>query len=363
LRKIETCTARLAPRGAVPLIVVRLPELEKTAWRRGLRAARALERVATGAFASAAARTLRSDDVIAHERGSDNFIALLTARTREGDAHAQPIDARSALARIAASVEQATSLTVESGWTILAEGENISDAQTIRRALARGAQERERYAFFSALGHELRTPLASIRGYLETLLDDDVPDETRRRFVAIAHGESLRLARLIDGMFEISLLDLHAGDTSRARGMPGAALEAALAACAASATSRETKIAVLTPELPAVVIDDDRLTLVLINVLDNAIKHGRLGGRIEISAMQDATTVVLMVDDDGPGMCADDRERLFELGARGATDAPGSGIGLAFVRLLLERAGGRIDIDDAPHGGTRVRVHVPRVHG
>ncbi len=102
----------------------------------------------------------------------------------------------------------------------------------LERALLRGAQERERYAFFSALGHELRTPLSSIRGYLETLLDDDVDARTRRRFVRIAYNESLRLSRLVDGMFEISLLDLHA--TLRrpsGSGSLGLALEAAADAC------------------------------------------------------------------------------------------------------------------------------------
>jgi signal transduction histidine kinase len=100
---------------------------------------------------------------------------------------------------------------------------------------------------------------------------------------------------------------------------------------------------------------------VLINLIDNAIKHGRVGGRVDVRADLDAPRVVtITVDDDGAGIVRADRERLFALGERGATRAPGSGIGLALVRIILERAGGRVEIRDAPRGGARFAVTIPR---
>ena len=188
--------------GAVPLLVVRIPELERTAWRRGLRSARALERRASAAFTIAARRVLRSQDRIGHDPGSDIFVAALVARTRAGTDLPAPLDARSALARIAATLEHTMRLDVLTGWTTYVPG-GAHIAASIDDALARGVRERERYAFFSVLGHELRTPLASIRGYLETLLDDSIDASTRRRFLTVAHNESLRMSRLVDGMFEI----------------------------------------------------------------------------------------------------------------------------------------------------------------
>lgn len=355
---------RLALRGdaAIPLLVVRLPALERTAWREGLRKARTLERRACSAFAAAAGRVLRADDSIAHDAGSDMFIAALTAPTR-ADGPAIPVDARSALARISAGIESATRLEVETGWTAFSLGDTADLGDAVARGLSRGAQERERYAFFSAIGHELRTPLASIRGYLETLLDGDIDERTRTRFLSIAHKESLRLARLVEGMFEISLLDLHTTQIVRSSGPLGVALDAAAVACAANAAARSITLHRAPAPKAQVTLDADRLTLVLINLIDNAIKHGRPGGAVAIGAdLSDPGFACVTIDDDGPGVASADRERIFTLGTRGETIAAGSGIGLALVRLMLERAGGRVDVGDSPLGGARFCVHLRREH-
>lgn len=356
-------TERLASAPDVPpLLVIRLPELERLAWRRGLRAARALERRAVAAFANAVARVLRAGDLVGHDAGSDVFVAALVAPTRDGVPAAVPIDARSALARIAATMEAATRLDCATGWTTydpVRDRARLTGA--VERALLRGAQERERYAFFSALGHELRTPLSSIRGYLETLLDDDVDEGTRRRFVRIAYNESLRLSRLVDGMFEISLLDLHAALPVEASGSLDDALAAAADACAAIAAARGVTLDIARYPGPSVAMDADRLTLVLINLIGNAVQHGRRGGTVQVGVdLGEPAAVRLTVDDDGPGVRAADRERVFALGERGATSASGTGIGLALVRLMLERVGGRVRIEDSPLGGARFVVAVPR---
>jgi signal transduction histidine kinase len=354
--------ARLAAGDAreVPLLVVRVPALERTAWRDGRRAARALERRVASAFATAVARVLRAADLIAHDRGSDVFVAALVAPMRDGHRAPAPVDVRSALARIATTVEGLTQVELDAGWTRYDVREAAID-DAIGQALVRGAQERERYAFFSAVGHELRTPLASIRGYLETLLADDVDEATRKRFTGIAFNESLRLTRLLEGMFEISLLDLSSSVPPPARATLDVVLVGAADACAANARARDVTIRVAAAAPAAVAIDADRLMLVLINLIDNAVKHGRRGGRVELSIdLSHPRAVTIAVDDDGPGIAPAERERIFALGERGPTDAPGSGIGLALVRLILERAGGRVDAGAAPLGGARFRLTVPR---
>jgi signal transduction histidine kinase len=361
LDALERRLAELAPEPR-PLLVVRLPELERVAWRRGLRAARSLERGAGAAFSTAVSCVLRADDLVAHDGGSDVFVAALVGPTRDGGAVPAPVDVRSALARIATAMEASIRLEVRTGWTTY---DRASDAgamdAVVERALVRGAQERERYAFFSSLGHELRTPLASIRGYLETLLDDDVDLRTRERFVRIAYNESLRLSRLVEGMFEISLLDLRAALPAPAIGSLAQALEAARDACAAGAAARQVAIAMDDAPAAGVAIDGDRLTLVLINLIDNAVKHGRPGGGVFVTAStNDRRFVRVTIDDDGPGVAPADRERVFTLGERAATPAHGSGIGLAVVRLMLERAGGRVELEESPLGGARFVVFVPR---
>jgi signal transduction histidine kinase len=100
---------------------------------------------------------------------------------------------------------------------------------------------------------------------------------------------------------------------------------------------------------------------VLVNLIDNAVKHGRPGGRVFVGVdVADQRFVRITVDDDGPGIATDDRERIFVLGARATTAANGSGIGLALVRLMLERTGGRVELEGSPLGGARFIVSIPR---
>jgi two-component system phosphate regulon sensor histidine kinase PhoR len=305
---------------------------------------------------------LRANDLVAHDAGTDVFLAALVAPTRDGNGVFAPVDIRSALARIAATMEAATRLDVRTGWTTYDREADAGKIDALgERALVRGAQERERYAFFSSIGHELRTPLSSIRGYLETLLDTDVDSGTRQRFVQIAFNESLRLSRLVEGMFEISLLDMREAGFQPASGSVVRALGAAQDACAANAAARRVGIAV--GDVPAieVAIDTDRLALVLVNVIGNAIKHGRAGGGVFVHVDADDPRIVrITVDDDGPGIAGADRKRIFGLGERGTTPAEGNGIGLALVRLMVERVGGRIDLEDSPLGGARFTIAVPR---
>jgi signal transduction histidine kinase len=161
-------------------------------------------------FGDGGARVARRRSDRARSRQRSRSSPRSIAPTRDGQRWPAPVDVRSALARIGASIEGlrgSTSMRAGRATT------STAPAGLPRRSRARSSaarQERERYAFFSAVGHELRTPLASIRGYLETLLGRRRRSGDARALRGIAHGESLRLTRLLEGMFEISLLDLSA---------------------------------------------------------------------------------------------------------------------------------------------------------
>jgi signal transduction histidine kinase len=159
----------------------------------------------------------------------------------------------------------------------------------------------------------------------------------------------------------VCLLDLHAAFPAPASGSLALALHGALDACAANAASSQVGIEVDEIPVLAVAVDTDRLTLVLVNVIDNAVKHGRPRGGVFIAVdVTEQRFVRITVDDDGPGIGIAERERVFDLGARAVTAAHGNGIGLALVRLLLERAGGRVDLEDSPLGGARFIITLPR---
>ncbi|MGH7708525.1 MAG: sensor histidine kinase [Vulcanimicrobiaceae bacterium] len=352
------------PSEAVPLLVVRLPDLERLAWREGRRAARALERRSTKAFVDAARRTLRADDVIAHEPGDEDFLAALRSPARAGASVAVPTDSRATLARLASALEAATGLRVETGWTVVrASAGEVRLAAVVEEALERGAHERERYAFFSTIGHELRTPLTSIRGYLETILDEQLDPHRQRAFLETVYAEATRLSRLVDGLFEISLLDLRATAHAAANCQSDDALRRAVAVVEPIAARRGVRIDNRGGSSARALMDCDHLIQVIVNLLENAVKHGAERGHIEVSSTTLSPRFLeICIDDDGPGIPPAERQRIFELSTRGSrASSTGSGLGLAVARLMIERVNGEIDVVDSPLGGSRFRARLPLI--
>ena len=343
------------------MLVFELPDFAREAWRRGKRAARVLERKTAALFRDASARTLRAGDCIAHDPASDTFIVGLFAPSR-GERARSTADCRAVLERIAVTLSLGVDLRIDRGWTALGGVRTRAELEAeIRRALERGARERERYEFFAAVGHELRTPLTSIRGYLETLLDEPLDAATTRRFLDTARRETLRLSRLVEGMFEFSLLDLSG---ARMRGTTCRLAPQIEAACDVvrplAAARRVTVEAAPSPDAD-VEIEADALMQMLVNLLDNAIKYGREGGRVTISAAKAAGCARVRVDDDGPGLAPAECESIFGLRVRGerSDSWPGSGIGLALVKLIAERAGGHVGCGTSAMGGARFEIALP----
>ncbi|HTX57777.1 MAG TPA: HAMP domain-containing sensor histidine kinase [Candidatus Acidoferrales bacterium] len=336
----------LSLRREIPLLVLRLPDV-----------ARRLERDTVDAFRRAAERVVREGDALAHEGGSDWFAIAMLTPARDGTM----LDARSALERISATMSLVTGRRMETGWWPIGAVSEVEDFErTIERALERGLRERERYEFLATVGHELRTPLTSIRGYLETLLDDDLDSATARRFLVVARNEALRLGRLVDGMLDFSLLDLSA---QPAPGVTDLTTAAAAAAEALAPVARQAgmRLRVRHDGEAAARIGGDACMHVLLNVIENAIKYASPGGRIDVCVGRQGPFIEATVDDDGPGVPSHERARIFEHRTRGGASEsrPGCGIGLAIVRTIVERAGGTVTVDDSPLGGARFVIRLP----
>jgi two-component system, OmpR family, sensor kinase len=337
----------LAMRQEVPLLVLRLSQ-------------RRLDRGIVTAFAAAAERLVREGDALAHEPDGDWFAIALLAPAR-GPVSGFTLDVRSALERIAAAMSLVTGERVETGWWPLADVAELDGfAATLARALERGARERERYEFLATIGHELRTPLTSIRGYVETLLESDLDAATARRFLEIVRNEALRLGRLVEGMIDFSPLDLSA------QPMPGFTDVAAVACAAAEALApiardARMRLDVLATRPVVAKVSVDACMHVLLNVIENAIKYASPGGRIAVSFDVEEAAVRAIVDDDGPGVPSVERERIFSRRARGPGSGAraGSGIGLAIVRTIVERAGGSVCASSSPLGGARFVIALP----
>ncbi|HEY6762884.1 MAG TPA: HAMP domain-containing sensor histidine kinase [Baekduia sp.] len=222
--------------------------------------------------------------------------------------------------------------------------------------LGRSAQDRERALaatrrFAADAGHELRTPLTSVQATLSALRrHPDIDAERRGALLDDALVQQRRLVDLLDGLQAL------------ARGEAGPIEHAPVdltelvdeVVTAAGARQPDVRIEAVLPEAPVVVDGwEPGLRLVVENLVTNAIRHG--GARVRVTLEGDGPALV--VDDDGPGVPDDQRERIFAPFARiDGTDTPGSGLGLALVAQQAGHHGARVEVDRGPLGGARFAV-------
>ena len=215
-------------------------------------------------------------------------------------------------------------------------------------------------AALPAVRHELRRPLTAIRGYLETLLEEEADPQTTRRFLETARSEALRLSRLIDGMLDLPMLELQQPARRALACDVVEQIRATIALVSPMARKRDVTIRSRAPKRAVAIIDSDECVHALSNLVENAIKHGSEHGTIEVKCRRIVPFVEVAVEDDGNGVDPGDRTAIFEMGARGAcTDRTGSGIGLAVVKAIAQRARGEVCVDSSALGGARFLLRLP----
>ncbi|HZS33480.1 MAG TPA: ATP-binding protein [Methylomirabilota bacterium] len=224
--------------------------------------------------------------------------------------------------------------------------------------------ERVRAEFVANVSHELRTPLTAIRGYLETLLEERLEEPAHaRRFLAIAHTHAVRLGRLVDDLLQLS-------DVESGRAVPVPTRVALREATALVTATFEREVArrglQLENRVPAdlaVRADPDRVSQILVNLVDNAVKYTPAGGRIAIRAERRDRWVETAVSDTGIGIPPRDlpriSERFYRVDKARSRELGGTGLGLAIVKHLVHAHGGELAIESEPGSGTTVRFTLP----
>ena len=218
--------------------------------------------------------------------------------------------------------------------------------------------------FLSGVSHELRTPLTQIRMFSETLLLDRVrsPSE-RQRSLRIINEEAQRLTNLVDNVLFLS----RSARASITPSLSDCDMEALVAdavdAFAALAMRRDVIITADTPPRLHARVDAEVWKQVLTNMLDNAVKYGPPGQTVHVRLLASGGLMRLEVEDEGPGIPAEEREmiwrRFHRLDRDRGTARSGSGLGLAIVREIILGHGGRCWVEDAPGGGARFVVEAP----
>jgi two-component system sensor histidine kinase KdpD len=279
-------------------------------------------------------------------RGADRELGTLTAVPPDGS-ELSSTDVRlleSAAGQLAIALERAE-----------------LDAQ-IESARLQAETNAVRAALFSSVTHDLRTPLASIKAGVTSLLQDDVTmDEGgRRELLSTVLEETDRLNRLLGNLLELAKVRagalVPAKEPTAIEDVVGSVLHRMRSALSG------VRIRTMLRETPEVPVDPVQLDQVLTNLLDNAVRHSPPGGEVAISVVPWRGAVQVRIADQGPGIPEPERERVFDAfyrldDARGA----GSGLGLAIARAIVLAHGGRIWIEGAPSGGTAVIFELPAV--
>ncbi len=223
---------------------------------------------------------------------------------------------------------------------------------------------RLRADFVSGVSHELRTPLAQIRMFSETLLLGRVrSDAERLRSLEIIDQEARRLTHLVENLLHFSRSERQVARLSPAPAPLSVLVREAVEAFVPLAAARGITIATELADGLVAVVDADALRQMLLNLLDNAAKYGPAEQTVTVGLAAGDGHARLWVDDQGPGIPAADRERVWERFWRLERDrgsaVAGTGIGLSVVRELVALHGGRAWVEDAPGGGARFVIELP----
>jgi two-component system phosphate regulon sensor histidine kinase PhoR len=239
---------------------------------------------------------------------------------------------------------------------------------TLHDVTALKRSEQMRADFIANAGHELKTPLATLIGFIETLLGPAREDAAaRERFLGIMREQAERMARLVDDLLSLSRIELneHVAPTGRVALAP--LIDEVARGLELRAAERGIRIArALPPDLPEVQGDRDELAQIFQNLFDNAVKNGRPHSEVRVTAGTAGTggaavaLVRVAVADQGEGIASEHlsrlTERFYRVDTARSRDLGGTGLGLAIVKHILNRHRGRLDIASTVGKGSTFTV-------
>jgi two-component system, OmpR family, phosphate regulon sensor histidine kinase PhoR len=236
----------------------------------------------------------------------------------------------------------------------------LFDLTTIRKL------EAVRRDFVANVSHELRTPLTIVGGFAETLQDPDIPAARKAEFAQTIYSNTQRMQRIVDELLDLSRIESgHWKPRLQAVTIADAAAEVfarVSSAAAKKGVSMETRIA---EEGSVIHADRTALEQILLNLVENALRHTPERGTITIETAEAKNGVVLSVTDTGIGIAAEHLPRIFERFYRAdsgrSREAGGTGLGLAIVKHLVEAHGGSVSAASVVGSGTTVRIFFPEV--
>lgn len=224
--------------------------------------------------------------------------------------------------------------------------------------------ETMRKDFVANVSHELKTPITSIRGFSETLLDDDLNDkETARHFLSIINEESKRLQALISDLLTLSKLEKEDSRLELSQIHMKKLVDEVIPVLNQKALQHEVKLSIGINQDFCFYADQNGIKQILINLLGNSIDYTPKGGEVILLAEQQDKRIHLRVQDTGIGIPQDELPRIFERFYRvdkaRSRNTGGTGLGLAIVKHIVELHKGKIDIQSEVNVGTTIDIYIP----
>jgi PAS domain S-box-containing protein len=249
---------------------------------------------------------------------------------------------------------------------IASEGSDPTDSiWTLRDVTQQKLAEKAREQFVFTATHELRTPLANIRAYSETLsLADDIPVEQQQSFYNTINNEATRLARFVDELLNISQMEAGAITIQKHEVQLERLLDEILDSQRPLATEKKQSFDLtVAPKLPKVLADKDKLAAALTNLVSNAIKYTPEGGKVSVRVDADASRVLFFVEDSGIGINPEELPKLCTKFFRSSDERVqaivGTGLGLAFVQEVARLHGGNVSIRSQLNQGSCFTLELP----
>jgi PAS domain S-box-containing protein len=257
---------------------------------------------------------------------------------------------------------------IEELSTKLTEANRIASIERQRSVRQKSYLEelnRMKSEFVSNISHELRTPLASIIGFSETIASDpNMPEEMKEEFNRIILNEGKRLAKLVNDVLEVSRIEGGAIEISKNEFDLKKLIESVIDNQAKEIESKKIKLSVDIPHEPVMIIGDkERLTQVFNGLLNNAVKFTDPGGRITVSFQVLYKEVEIVIIDTGIGIPEKDLPFIFQKFYRvdrPGAEIPGTGLGLVFVKQILDLHRAFISVQSEVNKGTTVIVKLPK---
>ncbi|HMA41821.1 MAG TPA: GAF domain-containing sensor histidine kinase [Gemmatimonadales bacterium] len=222
------------------------------------------------------------------------------------------------------------------------------------------AMQRQRDLFFAMMNHELRNALTGVYGWAERLVRRKTPESADHAAQEVYEGTE-RTITLLNNFLDLTRLDAGRMQPVRREVDPATVVRRVLTGFEPAAEAKALTLSANLPgQLPAIETDPVRLQQILVNLVSNAVRHSPTGGRIEVAVHANGDAIEFAVCDDGPGIPAEVRERIFEPFERfDPGSGVGTGLGLPVSRRLAEVLGGKLSLTSAPGEGAVFTVSLP----